>query len=118
MRNRNKFDWSKPFKFIDNKKVFDELDVTDESLIIVINPDEQKQPAVHKKEDILVPKIDEVKRVTEVKKFAKITPNYIRLPPHLNLPSAHQYELTEVDHVFVKSHQNRFIFNGKKILNQ
>lgn len=39
MRNRSKFDWSKPFKFIDNKKAFDELDVTDESLIIVINPD-------------------------------------------------------------------------------
>jgi hypothetical protein len=25
MRNRNKYDWSKPFKFIDNKKQFDEL---------------------------------------------------------------------------------------------
>lgn len=58
MRNRNKFDWSKPFKFIDNKKSFDELDVNDESLVIVINTDEQKQPAPHKKEEILVPKID------------------------------------------------------------
>lgn len=91
MRNRNKFDWSKPFKFIDNKKSFDELDVNDESLVIVINTDEQKQPAPHKKEEILVPKIDQVKRVTEVKKFAKITPNYIRLHPHLNLPSPHNY---------------------------
>ena len=23
MRHRNKYDWSKPFKFIDNKKIFD-----------------------------------------------------------------------------------------------
>lgn len=38
MRNRNKFDWSKPFKFIDNKKIFDEIDA-EESLIIVINPE-------------------------------------------------------------------------------
>ncbi len=49
MRNRNKFDWSKPFKFIDNKKTFDDLDVTDESLIIVINPDEQRQAPSQKK---------------------------------------------------------------------
>ncbi len=57
-----------------------------------------------------------MKRVTEVKKFAKITPNYIRLPAHLNLPSPHNYELSEVDHAFVKTHQDRFYFKGKRVL--
>jgi hypothetical protein len=36
MRNRNKFDWTKPFKFIDNRKVFEELDTNDDNLIIVV----------------------------------------------------------------------------------
>jgi hypothetical protein len=49
MRNRNKLDWSKPFKFIDSRKAFDELDTNDESLIIVINTDEQKPPPAQKK---------------------------------------------------------------------
>ena len=42
MRNRNKFDWSKPFKFIDNKKTFDELDTNDDTLIVIINAEEPK----------------------------------------------------------------------------
>lgn len=50
------------------------------------------------------------------KKFAKITPNYIRLPAHLNLPHANHYELTEVDHTFVKTHQDRYIYKNKRIL--
>jgi hypothetical protein len=116
MRNRNKYDWSKPFKFIDSKRAFDDLDTNEESLIISIPIEDAPTPAVHKKEEIPVPKIDIVKRVTEVKTFAKITPNYIRLPPHLNLPSPINYELTEVDHTFLKSHQDRFIFRGKRLL--
>lgn len=39
MRNRIKFDWTKPFKFIPNKKEFDELDTNDDSLVIVISTD-------------------------------------------------------------------------------
>jgi hypothetical protein len=39
MRNRSKLDWSKPFKFVENRKTFDEIDTNDESLIIVINPE-------------------------------------------------------------------------------
>lgn len=34
MRNR-KFDSTKPIKFIDNKKVFDELDAAEDTLIVV-----------------------------------------------------------------------------------
>jgi hypothetical protein len=37
MRNRNKFDWSKPFKFIDSKKAFDEIDAADDPLVFIIN---------------------------------------------------------------------------------
>lgn len=48
MRNRNKYDWSKPFKFVDNKKIFDELDTNEESLIIVIQTEEVKEPANYK----------------------------------------------------------------------
>lgn len=51
-----------------------------------------------------------------MKSFAKITPNYIRLPAHLNLPVANRYELTEVDHTFVKTHEDRFKFRGKNVL--
>lgn len=36
MRNRNKYDWSKPFKFVDNKKLFDEIETNEESLIISV----------------------------------------------------------------------------------
>jgi hypothetical protein len=116
MRNRTKYDWTKPFKFVDSKKAFDELETNEESLIISIPVEDARAVEVQKKEEIPVPKIDTVKRATEIKKFAKITPNYIRLPPHLNLPSANTYELTEVDHIFLKSHQDRFIYKGKRLL--
>jgi hypothetical protein len=116
MRNRNKLDWSKPFKLIDSKKAFDELDANDDTLIVIINAEEPKPALPPKREEIIVPKIDTVKRVTEIKKFAKISPNYIRLPPELNLPLASNYELTEVDHLFLRSHQDRFQFKGKKVL--
>ena len=43
-------------------------------------------------------------------------PNYIRLQAHLNLPLPSQYELTEVDHTFVKTHEDRYLFRGKRIL--
>lgn len=55
-------------------------------------------------------------KVGSVKPFARITPNYIRLPAHLNLPLANHYELTEVDLTFVKTHQDRFIFKGRQVL--
>lgn len=116
MRPRKGIDPTKPFKFIDNKKAFDELDAADDTLIFIINADETKPVATIKREEIIVPKIDTVKRATEVKKFAKINPNYIRLPPELNLPLASNYELTEVDHIFLKSHQERFQLRGNKVL--
>ncbi len=56
--------------------------------------------------------------MTEVKKFAKINSNYIRLSPSLNLPLANSYELTQVDHVFLKSNENKYIFKGKKVLTE
>lgn len=59
-----------------------------------------------------------MKRVTEVKSFAKITPNYIRLLPNLNLPKVNDYELTEVDNVFVKSHKDKYKLNGKNVLTE
>lgn len=56
MRNRDrvKLDWSKPFKFIDSKKVFDDLDTSDDTS----PPPEEMRPP--KKEDIMVPRIDTV----------------------------------------------------------
>jgi hypothetical protein len=64
MRNRNKLDWSKPFKFIDSKKAFDELDANDDTLIFIINAEEPKPPAALKREEIIVPRIDTVRRAT------------------------------------------------------
>ena len=92
MRNRNKFDWSKPFKFVESKKAFDELD-NEESLVIVISAEESKPKPVlpYKKEEIPVPRIEKVERVGEPREFAKIAPNYIRLRPELNLPVATRY---------------------------
>ena len=49
MRHRNKYDWTKPFKFIDNKKIFDQLDTNQDTTIISIIPDEVKPIAPHKK---------------------------------------------------------------------
>lgn len=91
MRNRNKFDWTKAFKFVDSKQAFDDIDTNDDSLIITIPTDDNKPPVIQNKEEIPVPKIDTVSRITMVKKFAKITPNYIRLPAYLNLPIATRY---------------------------
>lgn len=50
MRNRTKFDWSKPFKFVPTKKEFDEMDTNEESLIINLNQEEPKPEAPVKKE--------------------------------------------------------------------
>ena len=66
--------------------------------------------------NIKVPDIEIVKPAGVKKLFAKIHPNYIRLPAHLNLPQANHYELTEVDHTFVKTHQDTYIFKNKRIL--
>lgn len=115
MRNRNKYDWSKPFKFVDSRKAFEELDTNDESLVIVIPTEEPARPPPPK-EDIPVPKIETVPRASVVKTFARLTPNYIRLPAHLNLPLASNYELTEVDHTFLRSHQDRFVHRGRRAL--
>ena len=64
----------------------------------------------------MVPQIEIVTPAVVKKNFAKVTPNYIRLPASLNLPLSNRYELTEVDHTFVKTHQDRYIFKGKRIL--
>lgn len=118
MRNRTKYDWTKPFKLIDSKRAFDELETNDDSLVINLQNDENKAPALNK-DNIPVPKIENVRRqVTETKPHAKITPNYIRLPAHLNLPREDDYELTEVDHVFLQGHQDKFKLNGKTVLTQ
>ena len=45
-----------------------------------------------------------------------MTPNYIRLTPRLNLPQLVDYELTEVEIVFVKTHAERLKFKGRVIL--
>lgn len=66
-------DWTKPFKLVDSKAVFDDLDTDNNELVININSKtETTSSAINKKDDIIVPKIETVKRVTEPKKFAKI----------------------------------------------
>jgi|JI9StandDraft_1071089.scaffolds.fasta_scaffold334557_1 hypothetical protein len=92
------------------------MDTNEEATIINIAPEEPKPVAAQKKENIPVPEIENVPKVGEVKPFAKMTPNYIRLPAHLNLPLASHYELTEVDLTFVKTHQDRFIHKGRQVL--
>jgi hypothetical protein len=37
MRNRNKYDWSKPFKFISTKEEFDSIETNDDNLVVTIN---------------------------------------------------------------------------------
>jgi hypothetical protein len=66
-------DWTKSFKLIDSKAVFDDLDTDNNELVININTKtETATAAINKKDDIIVPKIETVRRVTEPKKFAKI----------------------------------------------
>jgi hypothetical protein len=91
MRNRNKYDWSKPFKFVSSKEEFDSLETNEEATVISVTPEDKKP---EKKMNIMVPVIEEVKPVGVKKEFARVTPNYIRLPAHLNLPLASHYELT------------------------
>lgn len=38
------------------------------------------------------------------------------MPAHLNLPLANNYELTQVDHTFVKTYEEKYIYKGKRIL--
>ncbi len=40
------------------------------------------------------------------------------MPARLILPKLHDYELTEVDHVFLLGHQDKYKFNGKIVLTQ
>ena len=58
-----------------------------------------------------------MRRVTEIKKFAKVEPDYIRLTDNLNLPKLESYELNEVDHVFLQGQANKFKLNGRVVLN-
>lgn len=60
------------------------------------------------KEEIVVPKIEIVPRLTKRKAFARITPEYIRLPSYLNLPKTDIYELTEVDRLFLSGIRNKY----------
>jgi hypothetical protein len=48
--HRGKLDWSKPFKLIDSKAVFDDLDVDNNDMVININAKtEPPTPTVTKK---------------------------------------------------------------------
>lgn len=55
--HRGKLDWSKPFKLIDSKAVFDGLDVGDDLVININAKAEPPTATVTKKEEIIVPKI-------------------------------------------------------------
>ena len=81
-------DWSKQFKLVYSKSDFDDLETSDDTVVNIT-----KEP-VHKKEQIVTPEIKTINRITQVKPFAKINPNYIRLQAHLNLPKLNDYELT------------------------
>jgi len=63
--HRGKLDWSKPFKLIDSKAVFDDLDTDNNELVININA-KSEHPTTNpaKKEEIIVPKIETVRRIT------------------------------------------------------
>ena len=65
-------DWSKSFKLVDSKAVFDDLDTDNNELVINITSKVETTPAAQRKEDIIIPKIETGRRVTEPKKFAKI----------------------------------------------
>lgn len=51
-------DWTKPFKLIESKDAFEELDTDNNELVININTKADTNAAtVNKKEEIIVPKI-------------------------------------------------------------
>ena len=92
---RNKqFDWSKPFKLIEIKKQFDLIETGEDLVIPLSAKDAQVKDNEYKKQNIITPRIQTVGRVTAIKPFAKINPNYIRLTQRLNLPKLNDYELT------------------------
>lgn len=66
----------------------------------------------------MVPRIVTVPRLTQPKSFAKISPNYIRLQPHLNLPRQEHYELSQVDLAFLRAHSPRFQLKGVAVLSE
>jgi hypothetical protein len=53
-----------------------------------------------------------------MKHVAKVEPNYLRIFLKLTLPKAKNYELTEVDYMFLEGHSHLFIYHKKKLLNE
>jgi hypothetical protein len=86
---RGRFDITKPFKLITNRKEFDALEATEK-----LFPPPKQAEHEEKNENIVVPRIEKVKRLTNPKEFAVINSNYIRLPAHMNLPKMDGYELS------------------------
>jgi hypothetical protein len=67
--------------------------------------------------DIVVPAMMAVARICPPKQHAGIPPNYIRLAPHLQLPSP-DYELSHTDHCFIKHHFQNYEHNSVFVLNE
>ncbi len=97
---RHKYDSKKPFVVIKSKKEFDRIEVTEEVypnyLILPVDVKAEKDSL-----SILIPPVKTYPPLTSPKREAKITPNYIRVPPTLNLPNPKDYELTELDLLFI-----------------
>jgi hypothetical protein len=103
--HRAKFDVSRPFRLVTNRTAFDCLQATEQ----LFPATEANDHSAHQqREEIVVPRIEVVPRLTKPKPNAKIPLNYIRLAAALCLPRPDDYELSEVDWLFLSGLRARF----------
>lgn len=102
--HRGKFDASKPFRIITSRAAFECMQATDQ----LFPATENDHHTAQQREEIVVPRIEVVPRLTQPKPEAKVPLHYIRLPAALCLPRPDAYELSEVDWLFLSGLRERF----------
>lgn len=103
--HRAKFDVSRPFRLITSRTAFDCLTSTEQ----LFPASDQNNHHSSQREEIVVPRIEVVPRITKKKSYASVPPNYIRLSSALCLPRPDAYELSEVDWLFLSGLKERFL---------
>lgn len=103
--HRAKFDTSKPFRIVINRTAFDALRPTDR---LFPAADHHDHSAAQQREEIVVPAIELLPRLTKPKPQAQVPPNYIRIHGDQCLPRPEDYELTEVDWLFLAGLRKRY----------
>jgi hypothetical protein len=64
----------------------------------------------------VVSKYELISRVNRISNDHGIPLNYIRIMARFNLPKVDRYELSEVDHIFLQSNENKYLYGGRKAL--